>query len=43
MSDKCKLCNKGNMVKLRSMIVGDTTYFIMRCDKCNHKIARNQE
>ena len=41
--DKCNLCNKGKMIKIKSTEVEGTLYDILKCDKCNHEVARSQD
>jgi len=38
---QCSLCKKGRLIKKEEKEVGGTTYFILRCDKCNHQVARS--
>ncbi|MEA2037178.1 MAG: hypothetical protein U9O94_06710 [Nanoarchaeota archaeon] len=39
---KCSICKKGNLVKRGQQEVAGTTYITLRCDKCNHQVARSQ-
>ena len=39
--EKCKMCKTGNLFLLKSMVVADTHYDIMRCEKCGHEFAKN--
>ncbi len=38
---KCNLCKEGKMTKKDEKEVGGTRYLILKCDKCNHEIARS--
>ena len=39
-AEKCKMC-KGTLFLLRSMVVADTNYDIMRCEDCGYEFAKN--
>ncbi|MBU0628661.1 MAG: hypothetical protein KKC75_05695 [Nanoarchaeota archaeon] len=39
----CNLCKKGNLVKLGEREISKTTYVVLRCDKCNHQVARSMD
>ncbi len=39
---KCELCG-GNLVKDREVVVSGTTYFILKCEKCGHEVAKNKD
>jgi len=35
----CEVCG-GAYIKIEEKKIGDMTYEILRCEKCNHQIAR---
>lgn len=37
----CGLCKKGKLIKKEEREVGGSTYLMLRCDKCEHQIARS--
>ena len=37
----CSLCKKGKLVKKEEKDVSDTTYLMLKCNKCNHQVARS--
>lgn len=39
---KCEICG-GKLIKVREKIIGDTTYFILKCEKCHHEVAREKK
>lgn len=41
MAQECPLC-KGEMEVSEKKIVADTEYFIYRCKKCKHQVAKAQ-
>jgi len=38
---QCSLCKNGRLIKKEEKDVSDTAYIILKCDKCNHSIARS--
>jgi len=38
---QCSLCKKGRLVKKEEKELGGATYIILKCDKCNHQVARS--
>jgi len=39
---QCELCN-GDMIKISSVMVGDTVYAIWKCQKCHHEVASAED
>ena len=37
----CSLCKKGKLVKKEEKEVSDTTYLMLKCNKCDHQVARS--
>jgi len=35
----CKKCKK-EMKKIREEMIADTKYYILKCEKCKHQVAR---
>ncbi len=38
---QCSLCKKGRLVKKEEKEIGGSMYTILKCDKCNHQVARS--
>lgn len=36
----CSLCKKGRLIKKEEKEVGGSAYVMLKCDKCNHQVAR---
>ncbi|MBW2974437.1 hypothetical protein KY366_01850 [Candidatus Woesearchaeota archaeon] len=37
----CSLCREGRLIKKGESEIGGATYFLLKCNKCNHEVARN--
>lgn len=37
----CSLCKKGKFIKKEEKEVSNTIYYILKCDTCNHEVARS--
>ncbi|GEM_PF-1397344 len=39
---KCSLCG-GDLIKVREEVVSGTKYFILKCEKCGHEVAKTKD
>jgi hypothetical protein len=39
----CSLCKRGKLIKKGESEISGTTYLILKCNKCNHQVARNMK
>ena len=37
---QCSLCKKGRLVKKEEKEISGSDYLILKCDECNHQVAR---
>ncbi|MBU0614516.1 MAG: hypothetical protein KJ601_00320 [Nanoarchaeota archaeon] len=40
---QCRFCNEGELVMVGKKQLGNTTYTLVKCNKCNHETAKRQE
>lgn len=38
---QCNLCRKGKFAKKDEREIGGSTYYILKCEKCGHEVARS--